>query len=113
MIPATAMSGVLTACVTFFPADFAPLTSTQIILLGCLGLLLATAFGLLTLGPRYISSPEVSLLMQIETVLGPLLIWLVIGEKPPNSALYGGVVVIGALTVHSVLSLRSRAHPMK
>lgn len=113
MIPATALSGLLTACITFFPAQFVALDLHQGLLLACLGLILATAFALLTLGPRYISAPEVSLLMQIETVLGPLFIWLVIGERPAVSALTGGAVVIAALTIHSILGLRAQARPIQ
>lgn len=109
MIPATALSGLLTAIITFFPAEFAVLDMRSIVLLIALGLVLATAFALLTLGPRYISAPEVSLLMPLETVLGPLLIWWVIGEQPANAALIGGTIVILTLTVHSILGLRRQA----
>ena len=39
------------------------------------------------LPPVYLSAPEVSLLLPIETVLVPLLIWLVLGEQPAHAAL--------------------------
>lgn len=109
MVPATALSGFLVGIVTFFPADFPEPHLRTIILLLSLGVVLVVAFGLVTLGPRYISAPEVSLLMPIETVLGPLLIWLVIGEEPGTKALIGGIIVIGVLTIHSLLSLRAQA----
>lgn len=109
MIPATALSGLLTAVAAYFPATFVILDLRSWLLLAVLGIALAIAFALLTLGPRYISAPEVSLLMPLETVLGPLFIWLVIGEKPANAALQGGAIVIAALTIHSILGLRSQA----
>lgn len=112
MIPATAISGLLTACFAFVPADFVMLDLRSILLLASLGIVLSVAFALLTLGPRYISAPEVSLLMPLETVLGPLLIWWVIGERPADAALVGGSVVIGALTLHSLLGLRMQARTM-
>lgn len=112
MIPATALSGLLTAAITYFPANFAVLDLRSSLLLAALGIALATAFALLTLGPRYISAPEVSLLMPIETVLGPYFIWWVIGERPTNTALIGGTIVIAALTIHSILGLRSQARPI-
>ena len=71
-----------------------------------------TALGLLTVGPRYITAPEVSLLLPIETVVGPLIVWAVLGEKPSTAALFGGALVIAALTVHSYIGLRSQARPM-
>lgn len=109
MIPATALSGFLTAVIAFYPATFVWLDIKSIGLMLLLGIVLALAFGLLTIGPRYISAPEVSLLLPLETVIGPFLIWLVIGEQPAKAALIGGVIVIAALTVHSVLGLRAKA----
>jgi drug/metabolite transporter (DMT)-like permease len=113
MIPASALSGLLTAVICYFPASFEPLDLRSSLLMLLLGITLATAFALLTLGPRYISAPEVSLLMQLETVLGPLLIWLIIGEQPANAALLGGTIVITALALHSLLGLRAQARPMQ
>lgn len=106
MVPATAISGLLTAIFACYQADFVPLAEGKVVLLGLLGLCITVAFALLTIGPKYISAPEVSLLLPIETVLGPFLIWLVLGEQPTNAALIGGAVVIIALTTHSLLSLR-------
>lgn len=109
MIPATAVSGLLVAVFAYYYADFVPLESVKLIQLILLGLCLTIAFGLLTVGPRYISAPEVSLLMPIETVLGPVLIWFVIGEQPSVTTLLGGAVVISTLTIHSLLNLRDKA----
>lgn len=73
------------------------------------GVLIAVATCFLTMGPRYISSAEVSLLILLESVLAPLLVWLVIGEDPGPWTLVGGVVVIGALFVSNlVVLLRKR-----
>ena len=51
--------------------------------------------------------PEVSLLLLIEAVLGPLLVWLVVGESPGTLGLVGGAIVIGTLVISNVLALRS------
>lgn len=60
----------------------------------------------LALGPRYIPSAEVGLLILLESVLAPLLVWAAIGEAPGGYALVGGAVVIGALAVYNVGALR-------
>ena len=60
----------------------------------------------LALGPRYIPSAEVGLLILLESVLAPLLAWAVIGEDPGPYALAGGVIVVGALAVSNVVALR-------
>nr|WP_255537648.1 DMT family transporter [Motiliproteus sp. SC1-56] len=63
---------------------------------------------------RYLSSPEVSLFLLIETVFGPIWVWLVIHEPIPPLTLVGGSVILAAISVHSWLALqeqRRRTHP--
>ena len=62
----------------------------------------------LALGPKYITSPEVALLILLESVLAPLLVWVVIGENPGPWALLGGAVVISALALSNLIALRRR-----
>lgn len=69
------------------------------------GAFIGAASCLLALGPRYISSAEVSLLVLLETVLAPILVWAVIGEEPGPWALAGGTIVVGALVVSNSVSL--------
>jgi len=63
-------------------------------------IVLPLSFVLLSIGPMYISPPEVSLYMLIETVLGPVWVWLGGFETPPVSAIYGGILLIVALATH-------------
>jgi drug/metabolite transporter (DMT)-like permease len=73
------------------------------------GAFIAVASCLLTIGPRYISSAEVSLLILLESVLAPILVWFVIGEDPGPMAIIGGVVVVGALVVSNLAALRAHS----
>lgn len=61
---------------------------------------------LLMTATRYLPAPEVSLFLLIETVLGPLWVWLALGEEPPALTLLGGAVILGAIAVHSWLQLQ-------
>ena len=66
-------------------------------------------FGSLTflaLGPRYITAPEVSLLILLESILAPLLVWAVIGEFPGQMTLIGGAIILIALFVSNIIALR-------
>ena len=73
------------------------------------GVFVGAASCLLALGPRYIGSAEAALLLLLESVLAPLLVWAVVGEDPGPWALIGGAIVIGALVVSNlVVLLRSR-----
>ena len=72
------------------------------------GAFIAVATCFLTMGPRFISSAEVSLLILLESVLAPLLVWAWVGEDPGRWALVGGAVVIGALLISNAVALRRR-----
>ena len=62
--------------------------------------MLATCFCLLTIGPAYISAPEVSLYTLIETVLGPVFVYVGGFEAPPVLTVYGGTLLLLALLGH-------------
>lgn len=65
-------------------------------------------FMLFTLGARYVRAGELSLLSNLELILGPLWVWLWITEVPSNATLLGGVVIIGAIGLQAVITVR---HP--
>lgn len=107
MIPAMALGSLISSAAALPLAVPFALGGTQFGLTLVMGLLmLPVAFGLITIGPRYIPAPEVGLLMLLETVVGPLLVWAVIGEAASAEALVGGAVVVGTLAVHSLIGLR-------
>jgi drug/metabolite transporter (DMT)-like permease len=112
MVPATAMGGYLGALVAFPLATPLAIDMDQAMLLGVLCLIiLPISFGLIAIAPRRVPAPEVGLLLLLETVLGPVWVWLIIGETPGPFAVVGGSVVIGALAVHSVWRMRRRPPP--
>ncbi|MFQ5775361.1 MAG: DMT family transporter [Kiloniellaceae bacterium] len=107
MVPAMALSGALSALAMLPLASPLTVQAEQVGLLLLLGLfVLPVAFALVTLGPRYLPAPEVGLILLLETVLGPLWVWLALGETPSARALIGGAIVIAALIAHSALALR-------
>ena len=53
--------------------------------------------------------PEVSLILLLETVVGPFWVWLVLGEAPSQRAALGGAIVIAALAGHALAALRRGA----
>jgi drug/metabolite transporter (DMT)-like permease len=62
--------------------------------------ILPTSFFALTLASRYTSAANVSLLMLLETVLGPVWVWVGLGERPTIRMFLGGAIVVGALTLY-------------
>jgi drug/metabolite transporter (DMT)-like permease len=76
-----------------------------VVLLGLV--LLPTAFGLMAVGPRYLPAPEVGLLLLGETVLGPVWVWMAVGEEPGKATLGGGALVIVTLAAHAAFRRRA------
>jgi len=63
------------------------------------GLLLFTA------GARLIPVAEASLIAVLESVLGPVWVWLAVGERPGAFSLVGGGMILSALIVHTAADL--------
>jgi drug/metabolite transporter (DMT)-like permease len=55
---------------------------------------------------RRLPAAEVTLLALLEPVLGPIWVWLFVGEEPAFTTLIGGAVVLGALAVKCIADLR-------
>ena len=107
MIPAAGLGLLLAAVVAYPFAQFPVLGVHQwfILVIGA-GVVLPVALALLTLGPRYLPAPEVAMLTLLETIIGPVWVWLVIGEEPGIRTLLGGSVVVAALFCHALWRFR-------
>ena len=60
-------------------------------------IILPISFYLLSYASRFTSAANVSMLMLLETILGPFWVWLGVGETPGIFGLIGGGIVIAAL----------------
>ena len=61
---------------------------------------------MITLAPRYIPAYEVEIFFVLETILGPIWVWLVIHEQPTNKTIIGGVFIIIIILIHTFLEFR-------
>lgn len=103
MLPHLALGSVLGALLALPFADFEPVSTTQALLIFLSGgVILPGAVGLLILGPRYLPAPEVSMITLLEVILGPLLVWAVIGENPGSLTLIGGSVIVVTVALHTL-----------
>lgn len=109
--PAMALSGYIIAAVALFVAPTVSIIALDALWLGLLGfVVLPISFFMIMLGPRHLSAPEVSLIMLLEAVLGPIWAWWFISQAPTPLALIGGAVILGTLAVHFTIGLmRDRA----
>jgi len=109
MMPAVALAGFLTAVVAFPLAASLSINSRDLALLALMGfVMLPVALGLIALGPRLISAPEVGLLALVEAILGPYWVWLVVNEVPAVQTVLGGILILGTLLVHTAYILRRK-----
>ncbi len=105
-IPLVCAGGLVTAIISVFFAQPFSLDMQSYVALAVMGLIqMPLAQVLLATGTRYIPSPEVSLFMLIESVLGPVWVWMVIGEVPPSTAFIGGMIIFPTIIIHSLLNL--------
>ena len=44
-------------------------------------------------------------MLPLETVLGSLIVWIALNEKPTTITLFGGAIVVTTLMVHSAIAL--------
>ncbi len=56
---------------------------------------------LLTIGARLIPAAQIALISLLEVVLGPLWVWLAMGERPDAGTLIGGAIVVAAVIVQA------------
>jgi len=110
MVPANLLGNLLVVPVALL-AGAQPLVITThdvIVLMLLGGVVLPVSFTLITFGPRYLPAPEVSLILLIETILGPIWVWMVIGEAPLATTLIAGLLIVGTLVTHTLLALKAQ-----
>lgn len=113
MTPATCLATILAAVIAW------PLATTSNVSGGDFSLLvffgagqLGLGLALFTSGARLAPAANVALIGLLEPILGPVWVWLFLGETPGNAALLGAAIVVGALIAHTLHDRRrARAVP--
>jgi drug/metabolite transporter (DMT)-like permease len=115
MTPATCLGAALAGL-------FAATQTSILVVPGLVDSALLFAFGALNLGlglalfasgARLVPAALAALLGTLETVLGPIWVWLIHDEVPSNRTLIGGAVVFAALLTHIGLQFRRPRRPAK
>ncbi len=106
MAPAGVLATMLTALVALPLADPLQTAPRDLVLLAVFGV---GQFGagllLFTAGARLIPAAQSSLIGMLETVLGPLWVWLVLNERPVAASLAGGALILAALLANTLVGL--------
>ncbi len=101
------MGGFVAAALAFFWACPLSLGLSSYMVLALMGIVqMPLASMLLAVSTRNLTSPEVSLFLLLEAILGPLWVWLVLRESPPAMTWLGGLIILITLTLYFLPSLR-------
>ncbi|MCU0903979.1 MAG: DMT family transporter [Tabrizicola sp.] len=65
---------------------------------------------LFTLGSRVVPAAELTLLSLVEVLLGPLWVWLALGETASPNTLIGGGVLLAGVVFNAVMGARTPRH---
>jgi drug/metabolite transporter (DMT)-like permease len=106
MTPAAALSTALTGLIALPLADPFAISARDFALLAFFGVgQFGAGFLLFMTGARLIPAAESSLIGMLETVLGPLWVWLILNERPATATLIGGTLILAALLTNTVVDL--------
>ncbi|MGI2258071.1 DMT family transporter [Shewanella sp. GXUN23E] len=70
------------------------------------GIVVPASYLCISRAPKYIPAAQTSLILLLEILLGPLLVYLFIGNEPSVNDLIGGGLVLGTLILHTLWEVR-------
>lgn len=73
---------------------------------------LPLSFAALSFATRHTAAVNVGLLMLLETILGPVWVWIGVGEAMNPWQIVGGVIVVASLAIYIPVAARSRPTPL-
>ena len=110
LVPSVIIGSCFTACYALAQSPELGISATQLFYVGIIGLILVPfAFVILTIAPRLANSAEVQLVYLLESILGPLWVWLVISETPSMNTLVGGSMLLVSVAWFAQHTLKEEA----
>ena len=108
LVPAAVVGKLLVATFALFFIESFVLENKDLIIVPLMCILcVAIPFVLVTIAPRFIPAAEVNLFFLLETIIGPIWVWLIIKEQPSIETLQGGMVIIVTIAINSFLKLKN------
>ncbi len=108
LVPAAVIGKLFVATFALFFIESFVLENRDLIIVPLMCILcVAIPFVLVTIAPRFIPAAEVNLFFLLETIIGPLWVWLIIKEQPSIETLQGGLIIITTIAIHSFLKLKN------
>ena len=107
LVPSAVIGKLCVAVFAFFFVESFALIERDLIIVPLMCVMcVALPFVLVTIAPRFIPAEEVNLFFLLETIIGPIWVWLIVKEQPSIEALQGGFIIILTIAIHSYLKLK-------
>ena len=107
LVPAAVVGKLFVASFALFFIESFVLIDRDLFIVPLMCILcVAIPFVLVTIAPRFITAAEVNLFFLLETIIGPIWVWVIINEQPSIETLQGGAIIVITLAIHSFLKLR-------
>ena len=107
LVPSAVIGKLCVAIFAFFFVENFELLGKDLIYIPLMCIMcVAIPFVLVTIAPRFITGAEVNLFFLLETILGPIWVWMVIKEQPSSETILGGIVIIITIAIHSFLAIK-------
>ena len=107
LVPAAVVGKLFVASFALFFIESFVLIDRDLFIVPLMCILcVAIPFVLVTIAPRFITAAEVNLFFLLETIIGPIWVWVIINEQPSIETLQGGAIIVTTLAIHSFLKLR-------
>ncbi|HAK46532.1 MAG TPA: hypothetical protein DCO79_11520, partial [Spirochaeta sp.] len=113
-LPATAIAAIIACCISLIFMDSFRISHRDLLVLQYFGIIqTGLAFILFSTWSGYVPSTMTGIIVLLESVLGPLWVWLFFNEKPANMTFIGGVIIIASLVFNSSQKLLPRKSKYK
>ena len=107
LVPAAVVGKLVVAIFAMFFIETYALINKDLLIVPLMCVMcVAIPFVLVTIAPRFIPAEEVNLFFLLETIIGPIWVWMVIKEQPSLETIQGGAIIILTIATHSFLKLK-------
>ncbi len=117
MLPAVFIGGIFAICTSALVCSTQPhgftVPANDIVIAVLLGVFqVGLGLTVFTIGSRVVPAAELALLSMTEVLLGPIWVWLFVGEKADVFTLVGGAVLMLAIAGNALSGLRRKPVPV-
>jgi len=114
MLPATCLGGLVMAAVGGIFADDLIISTHDLVIALLMGWVqFGIGFMCFTIATRYIMASEVALFALTESILGPIWVWIGVGEQPSLLTFIGSGIVLVCVSSYCIVGIREERRRLR